>query len=111
VDTSIKFYVWVNPRVRKEDFPNLPEELRERFDTLFLRILAVDPYNRRGLKGHTLERELRGYRTIDVQHNGLPYRLVYLIDDSPDVMEVKVYTFERHDPAYERARNRALGWK
>jgi mRNA interferase RelE/StbE len=111
VDTSIKFKVWVNPRVRKEDFPNLPEELQERFDMLFVPVLELDPYNRRGLKGHTLKRELRGYCTIDVQYNGFPYRVVYFIDDSPEVMEVKVYTFERHDPAYDKAKNRALGWK
>lgn len=111
MDTSINFEVRLHHRLRREDFPNLPDELQKRFDTLFLRVLAVDPYNRRGFSGHSLDRELSGFDTIDVKHLGEAYRVVYRIDDDPEVMRVTVYSFDRHDPAYEKARNRALGWR
>jgi mRNA interferase RelE/StbE len=110
VDTSINFFVWVHPKIRKEDFQNLPDDLQKHFDSIFLRVLAVDPYSRRGLRGHLLKRELDGYQTIDIGHLGVEYRIIYHINDSPEIMKVSVYTFERHDPAYERAKQRALGW-
>jgi hypothetical protein len=33
------------------------------------------------------------------------------IDDRPQAMRVDVYSFDRHDPAYDKAKSRVLGWK
>lgn len=111
MDTSIKFYVWVHPKVRKDDLPNLPPKLKDDFDELFLKVLATDPYTRRGLPGHSLERELDGHDTIDIKYLGEAYRIVYRIDDRPQAMRVDLYSFDRHDSAYDKAKSRMLGWK
>jgi mRNA interferase RelE/StbE len=105
------FYVKVDKKVELEDFTNLPDQLQQDFRDIFVKVLAHDPYNRRGLRGHSLERELLGFETIDIKYLGEAYRIVYKIDDRPEAMRVDVYAFDRHDPAYDKAKNRALGWQ
>jgi mRNA interferase RelE/StbE len=109
VGTSINYFVWICPSVKAEDLPNLPRELQEQFANLFVPILKVDPHERRGLRGHQLERELSGYTTIDINYLGVEYRIVYRVDDRPQAMRVDVYSFDAHDAAYDKAKNRALG--
>lgn len=106
MDTSSNYYVWIHPRLKKEDLPNLPDELQKQFERLFLKVLTVDPHKRRGLPGHFLERELLGYQTIDIKYLGEQYRLIYWIDTRPQAMKVYVYAFDRHDPAYDKAKDR-----
>lgn len=109
--TSNNYHVKVHPKVETEDFQNLPDELQQSFCNAFVKVLSQDPHNRLGMKGHSLKRELLGFDTIDVKYLGEAYRVVYRIDDRPQVMRVDVYSFDRHDPAYDKAKNRALGWK
>jgi mRNA interferase RelE/StbE len=111
VGTLSNFLVAVNKKVESEDFPNLPMQLQKDFRDLFVEVLAEDPYSRCGLDGHSLKRELRGFETLDIKYLGEAYRIVYRIDDRPEAMRVDVYAFDRHDPAYDKAKNRALGWR
>jgi mRNA interferase RelE/StbE len=110
VDTSTNYFVKVHRKVELEDFPNLPDELQNQFKQLFVKVLAIDPQDRRGMRGHDLGRELSGCKTMDINYLGEEYRVVYRIDDRPEAMRVDVYSFERHDPAYDKAKVRALGW-
>jgi hypothetical protein len=109
VAISINYFVWIHPGVKNEDLPNLPDELCQRFAKLFIPVLRLDPHGRRGIRGHELERELTGYTTIDISYLGEEYRIIYQIDDRPNMMRVNVYAFDCHDPAYDSAKIRALG--
>ena len=108
MDTSTNYFVKAHSRIQKEDLPNLPEKLQKDFET-FKKVLAVDPENRRGLDGHDLTRELTGCKTIDVIYLEEHYRLVYKIDNDPERMRVNILSFDRHDSAYDKAKNRELG--
>jgi mRNA interferase RelE/StbE len=100
--------VKVHRLVYSQDLPNLPEKLREDFEAIYIKVLKVDPYNRRGLKGHDLNpnRELSGFKTFDIYYLGDSYRIVYKIDDSPKIMRVDIISFDFHDPAYDKATDR-----
>jgi mRNA interferase RelE/StbE len=102
------FFVRIHQQVYKQDIPNLPDQLQDDFESIFKKILKVDPYNRRGLKGHDLDpkRELSGCKTFDINYLGDEYRIVYKINDSPNVMKVDILSFDFHDPAYDKASNR-----
>jgi mRNA interferase RelE/StbE len=102
------FFVRIHQQVYKQDIPNLPDQLQDDFESIFKKILKVDPYNRRGLKGHDLDpkRELSGCKTFDINYLGYEYRIVYKINDSPNVMKVDILSFDFHDPAYDKASNR-----
>jgi hypothetical protein len=83
VATSSNYYVKVFKEVESEDFPNLSDELVQKFCKIFVKVLATDPYDRLGMQGHNLERELSGCKTFDIWHLGEAYRIVYRIDDRP----------------------------
>jgi mRNA interferase RelE/StbE len=108
VDILSEFFVKVHRQFYKQDIPNLPDELQENFESIFKQVLKIDPYNRRGLKGHDLDprRELAGCKTFDINYLGDEYRIIYKINDSPGVMRVDVLSFDFHDSAYDKAANR-----
>ncbi|MGB3201651.1 MAG: hypothetical protein WBA99_12155 [Nodosilinea sp.] len=55
------------------------------------------------MSSHALKGQLSHYRAIEIDWNGVAYRLVYRIYDSPAPRRVVVLSFAEHDPAYERA--------
>lgn len=114
-ENSSNYYVRRSPLIVKEDFPNLPNVLQEDWE-VFQALLEKDPYCPESLLedgscigSHDLRRELSGYRTLEIEYLGESYRMVYKITDNLDIKRVDVYSFDRHDPAYDKAKNRALG--
>lgn len=108
MDILSEFFVRVHQQVYKQDIPNLPDKLQEDFENIFKKVLKVDPYNRRGLKGHDLDprRELSGCKTFDITYLGDSYRIIYKINDLPRIMSVDVLSFDFHDSAYDKAADR-----
>jgi mRNA interferase RelE/StbE len=112
-----KFYIKRSPLIVKEDFPNLPIALQEDWE-LFQLLLEENPYAPEslvgegfGIKSHNLRRELNGCRALEIDYLGEAYRIIYKITDNVNTRRVDVYSFDRHNPAYDKANNRALGWK
>jgi mRNA interferase RelE/StbE len=93
----------VHRLVRAFDLPDLPDDLREIFDDVCQSVLVFDPHRCFGLPNHRLKGNLVNYRAIELDWNGVAYRLVYRIYDSPSPRRVMVLSFAEHDPAYERA--------
>jgi len=85
--------------------PLLPEELREDF-IQYQRVLKLDPHQTRGIPSHDLRGDLKNYRAMEIDCNGLSYRLVYRAYESPSPKRVQIISFAEHDLAYERAKER-----
>lgn len=96
----------IHPLVEKKDLPGLPKELQQDFRSLFVPILQIEPHRCQGLPCHKLERELKGWQALEIDECGVAYRLVYRIYDMPGVMRVDIESFDVHDPAYEKAKER-----
>lgn len=114
MDTNPRFCVRTHPKVRQEDLPELPQDLREDYDSIFVPLLGLDPYecwyqsDGYSIKfpSHDLDRGLTNYRAIEIDEYDAAYRLVYRIFDSPETMRVDVFSFAAHKPAYDRAKAR-----
>lgn len=102
VATKIRYKVQLHQGVTQEDALGLPALLREDLPR-YQRVLALDPYKTRKVPNHSLKGELAGYRALEITWNGVAYRLVYRIYDTPTPRRVLVLSFAEHDPAYERA--------
>lgn len=116
-ENSSKFYIKRSPLIVKEDFPNLPTVLQEDWE-IFQSLLEENPYSPESLVGegcgigsHDLKRELSGYRALEIDYLGEAYRIIYKITDNVNAKRVDVYSFDRHNPAYDKANNRALDRK
>ena len=86
--TKSRYQVKVNHLVREEDLPQLSEGLRKDLDN------------------HTLKGDLRGYCALEIDENGVSYRLVYRIYEKPAPKRVFILSFAEHDLAYEKAKDR-----
>jgi mRNA interferase RelE/StbE len=119
-DSRPRFYVKNHPAVKREDFPSLPTYLADYFE-LFEALLKANPYDPESLLegdfeaeteirfySHDLGYPLSKHRALDIVYLYEHYRVVYKIDDRPQAMRVDVYSFDRHDPAYDKAKNRSL---
>jgi mRNA-degrading endonuclease YafQ of YafQ-DinJ toxin-antitoxin module len=84
----------------------LPTELKEDFRELYKPILMAAPYRCGGFPNHALTGRLKDYRTLEIDWEGISYRLVYRIYESPTPKRVLVVSFDEHDPAYEKAKQR-----
>ncbi|MDB9524673.1 hypothetical protein PN498_01620 [Oscillatoria sp. CS-180] len=69
----------------------------------YQRVLSLDPITTKNIPNHSLKGKLANYRALEIDWNGIAYRLVYRIYDSPAPRRVDVLSFAEHDPAYERA--------
>jgi mRNA interferase RelE/StbE len=118
-----RFFTKKNRAIEREDFPNLPDYLVDYFE-LFDALLSQNPYYPESILDDDFEAEtgirfyshdlgypLLDHRALNIIYLREHYRLVYKIDDRPEAMRVDMYSFDRHDPAYDKAKNRALGWK
>lgn len=88
------------------DLPALPEELRTQFSDDYRSILSDDPYGCRGYPNHNLTGRLKDFRTLEIDFEGISYRLVYRVYESPAPKRIFVVSFAEHDPAYEKAKER-----
>jgi len=82
----------------------LPIELQEDFRELYKPILMADPYRCGGFPNHALTGRLKDYRTLEIDWEGISYRLVYRIYESPTPKRVLVVSFDEHDSVPERRR-------
>lgn len=103
--TKFRYQVKLHKLVSVEDIPFLPNQLRKDL-TQYQQILSLDPYQTRGVPSHSLTGKLDGCRTLEIDWNGISYRLVYRIFEKPAPKRVEVLSFAEHDPAYERAKAR-----
>lgn len=100
--TRIRFQVQINQTVVRNDLPALPLNLREDFSR-YQQVLTLDPYATRKVPSHNLKGELTGHRALEIDWEGVAYRLVYRIYETPAPKRVVILSFAEHDPAYERA--------
>lgn len=91
--------------VNSQDLPSLPPELRADFFR-YQQILALDPYKTYGVASHNLSGKLASCRALEIDGNGVAYRLVYRVYESPAPKRVLILSFGEHDPAYLDAQAR-----
>lgn len=104
--TKSNYLFQKHPQIESEDLPALPTELQEDFRELYKPILMADPYRCGGFPNHALSGRLKDYRTLEIDWEGISYRLVYRVYESPTPKRVLVVSFDEHDPAYEKAKQR-----
>jgi Txe/YoeB family toxin of Txe-Axe toxin-antitoxin module len=75
---------------------------------LFKPILQSNPDTGGILSCHKLKGDLRGYHALEIPFDGAEYRLVYRIFEKPTPKRVRVISFDIHDPAYEKAKERVI---
>ncbi|WP_338460783.1 hypothetical protein [Synechococcus elongatus] len=83
----------------------LPPDLQQDFE-FFLERLATDPLSPRPLKSHALSGELKHHRALELDCEGIAYRLVYRVYDQNRPRRTQVLSVAEHDPAYEQAKKR-----
>jgi hypothetical protein len=59
------------------------------------------------LPNQDLTGRLRDYRTLDIDWEGVSYRLVYRVYETPSPKRVYVVSVDEHDPAFEKAKERS----
>ncbi|WP_055073901.1 hypothetical protein [Pseudanabaena sp. 'Roaring Creek'] len=104
-----KYFLQVHPLVISEDLPILPIVLKTDFEGLFKPILQSCPDTGGILSCHKLKGDLRGYHALEIPFDDAEYRLVYRIFEKPAPKRVRVISFDTHDPAYEKAKERVMG--
>ncbi|MEB3309194.1 MAG: hypothetical protein VKJ02_03095 [Snowella sp.] len=102
-----KYQLQIHQLVKTEDLSNLSESLQEDFQDICTTVLAQDPYRCLGFLNHPLKGRLKDYRTLEIDFDGVAYRLVYRIYEKPSPKRVFVISFDQHDPAYDKAKERA----
>ena len=104
-----KYLLQVHPLVLSEYLPNLLTILQSDFEGLFKPVLQSSPETGGVLSCHKLKGDLRGYHALEIIYDEEEYRLVYRIYEKPAPKRVRVISFDIHDPAYEKAKQRAMG--
>lgn len=89
----------------EDDISRLPLPLQNNWQK-YQKILALDPYQTLDLSSHNLIGKLKECRALEIDWNGISYRLVYRIYEKPSPKRVIILSFAEHDPAYEKAQNR-----
>lgn len=88
----------------QDDISRLPLQLQNNWQK-YQKILALDPDQTLGISSHNLIGKLKGCRALEIDWNGVSYRLVYRIYENPSPKRVVLLSFAEHDPAYEKAQN------
>jgi mRNA interferase RelE/StbE len=89
----------------QDDIPQLPSQLQDNWQK-YQKILALDPHQTLGISSHNLTGKLKGCRALEIDWNGVSYRLVYRIYENPTPKRVVILSFAEHDPAYQKAQSR-----
>lgn len=100
-----RYQVKLHNLVSQDDLPKLPSQLQKDLQK-YQQVLALAPDQTKGIPSHNLIGELRGYRALEIDYNGISYRLVYRIYEKPTPKRVLIISFAEHDPAYEKAKHR-----
>ena len=98
-------YIVQSVKGLQDDIAQLPSQLQKNWQK-YQKILALDPYQALGIPSHNLTGKLKGCRALEIDWNGIVYRLVYRIYEKPSPKRVVILCFAEHDPAYEKAQNR-----
>jgi mRNA-degrading endonuclease YafQ of YafQ-DinJ toxin-antitoxin module len=98
-------YIVQTVKELENDLSQLPLQLQDNWQK-YQQILALDPYQTLGISSHNLIGKLKGCRALEIEWNGVSYRLVYRIYEKPAPKRVVILSFAEHDPAYEKAQNR-----
>ena len=98
-----KYILQTHPSMVREDFKELSTFLVNQFWEHYKPLLQTDPYNCSGFPNHALKGKLRGYCALEIDGEGVAYRLVDRIYEKPSPRRVLVISFAEHDPAYEKA--------
>lgn len=98
-------YIIQSVKELSNDISQLPLLLQQKWPN-YQKILALDPYQALGFPSHNLTGKLEGCRALEIDWNGILYRLVYRIYEKPSPKRVVILSFAEHDPAYEKAKNR-----
>ena len=101
--TRSKYLFKTHPKIENEDLKSLPDVLERDFWEIYQLILKADPYGCGGFPNHPLKGKLKGYRALEIDWEGVAYRLVYCVYEKPSPRRVLVISFAEHDPAYEKA--------
>ena len=106
--TQARYEIQIHPLVYREDLGELPEELAAEFP-FYQQVLSRNPRKPPQVPSHDLKGPLADYRALDIQWEGNPnaYRIVYRIYEKPAPKRVVIISFGEHDPAYNRAKERA----
>ena len=100
-----RYQIKLHKLFSQEDLSSLPSKLTEDFSK-YQQVLSLDPYQTRGIPSHNLTGTLKGYRALEIDENGVSYRLVYRIYEKPAPKRVFILSFAEHDLAYEKAKER-----
>jgi mRNA-degrading endonuclease RelE of RelBE toxin-antitoxin system len=110
------YYISYHQSLQKEDFDDgdLPEDLQEDFINIYKRDLSRNPYpGSSKVRKHILpNKPLAGYYAVDITWSRKlkdkafreQFRIVYDIDEKNK--RVTVFSFDRHDIAYDKAKER-----
>lgn len=104
--TKSNYVFQKHPQIESEDLLTLPTELKEDFRELYKPILMADPYRCGAFPNHALSGRLKDYRSLEIDWEGISYRLVYRVYESPTPKRVFVVSSDEHDSAYEKAKQR-----
>lgn len=100
-----RYQIKLHKLFSQEDLSSLPSKLKGDFSK-YQQVLSLDPYQTRGIPSHNLTGKLKGYRALEIDENGVSYRLVYRIYEKPAPKRVFILSFAEHDLAYEKAKER-----
>lgn len=100
--TKSRYRVQIHRSVVQDDLPDLPLILQEDFGQ-YQQVLALDPHRPYAIPNHSLRGRLSGCYALEIASEGMAYRLVYRIYETPPPRRVLILSFAEHDPAYERA--------
>ncbi len=100
-----RYLIKVHNLVNFQDLLSVPSELKADF-LRYQQILALDPYKTYGFPNHILSGKLANCRALEMDWNGIAYRLIYRIYESLTPKRVLILSFGKHDPAYLNAQER-----
>jgi len=88
------YHLYYHPDVKKEDFPDIPKNIKERIRKAIEQRLLIEPVK----YGEPLKRGLQGYRKLRVGD----YRVVYRVDKERIVVLKIGHRKEVYDKAHLR---------
>ena len=103
--TKKRYQIKLHNLVTLADLSNLPSQLKQDLPQ-YQKVLSLNPYETKGIPNHSLMGDLRGYRALEIDWNGISYRLVYKKKKKPTPKRVFILSFAEHDLAYDLAKER-----
>ena len=101
-----RYLLKLHDLVQQQDLVELSAELNKDFKAICNTAFTQDPYSCFGLSSHDLRGDLKNYRALELDYEGICYRIVYRVYELPSPKRVQVISFAEHDLAYARAKLR-----